>query len=179
MNRKFLSMLVVGAATAVALAAGGNLLTNGDLSQCPCLEDSSSKEDHSNVIKVPYQVGSTELKGWTVTHDTVYLTFIKGKEKSRRWLDLMGSGGVKQSFECQPKGMCVLKFRMEGNPQGPSEQTVAIQGPGLNVQENVGNDKRRMVEVQFVPNESTATIELYGANSGRGPRIDKLSVESL
>jgi len=177
MKRTLLPSILLSLMTTLALGAGSNLLTNGDLALCPCLEENSvNKEDHTNVNKCAYPVGSTEIKGWEVTRDQVYLTYVKKSE--RRWIDLNGTGGVKQSFSSPSRGVHTLKFRLEGNPQGPSEQTVVIEGPGLNVQENVGKDNRRLVEVQFTPSESTSAIEIYATKSGRGPRIDQLSVES-
>ena len=181
MKQNFLVTALVGLVATLALAGNSNLLANGDLSECKSLETlqaAGNKEDHTNVYKFAYAVGSSELGGWTVTRDQVFLTFDK-RPGNRRWLDLNGGGGVKQSFDCPPKSMCVLKFRLEGNPQGPSEQTVSIAGPGLDVQESVSADKRRLVEVQFVPTSSPATVEIYATTSGRGPRIDRMSVEAL
>lgn len=177
MKRILLPTVLLGLITGLALGAGTNLLSNGDLSQCPCLEENpNNKEDHTNVHKCPYPPGSTEIQGWEVTRDKVYLTYVK--KSGRRWIDLNGTGGVKQSFSSPTRGVHTLKFRLEGNPQGPSEQSVVIEGPGIKVQENVPSDKRRPVEVQFTPSEDTSTVEIYATSTGRGPRIDLLSVES-
>ena len=112
------AVLVIGAAWIGVPATGEekpkNLLVNGSF------EDGPDAGDF-----LPLHVGSTDVKGWTVTRAQV--DYIGGHWKSaegNRSLDLHGSpglGGVKQAFATAKGRKYKVTFSMAANPNYQAE----------------------------------------------------------
>jgi hypothetical protein len=166
--------LAIGLAASV-IASGANLLANGNLLESPDPAKMTGVEEHTNTWKAPLAVEAS-VPGFKVTRSPIFL--VLSKKSGRRWLDLNGRGGVSQAIAVTPNRRYLLKFTLEGDPQGRGEQSVALQGAGLNTSENVRNDGRRQVTAQFTPTSNEANLEVYATSSGKGPRICDLSVEA-
>lgn len=162
--------LVAGAA-----AAGANLLANGNLLESPNPAKMAGVEEHTNTWKAPLAVEAS-VPGFKATRSPIFLVI--SKKTSKRWLDLNGGGGISQTVAVTPNRRYLFKFTLEGDPAGRGEQSVAIQGAGLNTSENIRNDGRRQVTAQFTPTSNEATLEVYATSGGRGPRVFDLSVEA-
>lgn len=156
-------------------AVGANLLANGDLLESPNPTKMAGAEEHTNVWKAALGVDAS-VPGFKVTRSSIYLA--ASKKTGKRWLDLNGGGGVIQTIAVTPSRRYLLKFTLEGDPKGRNEQSVAIQGPGLNTSENVDKEGRRQITTQFTPTTGEAALEIYATSGGRGPRIFNLSVEA-
>ena len=175
MSRRTQTLLLAGALALSGWAAGSNLLANGNLLESPNPAKMTKVEEHGNTWKAPLQPEES-VPGFKVTRSLIYL--VLSKKTNKRWLDLNGGGGVSQTLSLTPNRPYLLKFTLEGDPKGRGEQSVAIQGGGLNTSENVGNEGRRVVKAQFTPTMSQASLEIYATSGGRGPRIFDLSVEA-
>lgn len=175
MKRQMLTMVLATGLALGAGAAGANLLANDNLLESPHPAKAPGAEEHTNVWKAPLAVDAS-VPGFKVTRNSIYL--VATKSTSKRWLDLNGGGGVSQSIAVTPNRPYLLKFTLEGDPKGSGEQSVALQGPGLNTSENVSNEGRRQVTAQFTPSTGQATVEIYATSGGRGPRIFNLAVEA-
>lgn len=173
MKKLFLSGLMVSGLLATAWAAS-NLLVNGSLQECPSPAKMTGAEEHSNVWKAPLAVDAS-VPGFKVTRNPIFL--VAAKKSSKRWLTLDG-GGIAQTVPVTPNRPYLLRFTLEGDPQGRGEQSVAIQAPGVNTSENISSDGRRQITTQFTPTSDRAALEIYGSSSGRGPRVFDLSVEA-
>lgn len=170
-------LLLTGLVASTLLMTGWaatNLLVNGSLLDCPAPSKMTGAEEHSNVWKAPLAVDAS-VPGFKVTRNQIYL--VMAKKNNKRWLTLDG-GGITQTVAVKPNQAYLLKFTLEGDPQGRGEQSVAIQAPGVNTSENVSNTGRRQVITQFTPTSDQAALEIYGTSSGRGPRVFDLSVEA-
>ena len=154
--------------------AATNLLNNGNLLESPSPAKMAGAEEHSNVWKAPLAVDAS-VPGFKVTRSQIFL--VMAKKSQKRWLTLDG-GGIAQTVAVTPNRPYLLKFTLEGDPQGRGEQSVAIQAPGVNTSENVSNDGRRQITTQFTPTSNQAALEIYGSSGGRGPRVFDLSVEA-
>jgi len=172
MKKFFLTGLVAGGMLMTGWAAT-NLLANGDLLESLNPAKMAGAEEHAHVWKAPLAVDAS-VPGFKVTRNQIFL--VVAKESSKRWLALDG-GGIAQTVSVTPNRAYLLKFTLEGDPQGRGEQSVAIQAPGVNTSENVSQEGRRQITTQFRPTSDKAAIEIYGSSGGRGPRIFGLSVE--
>lgn len=175
MKRRTQTILLAGALALSGWAAGSNLLANGNLLESPNPAKMANAQEHSNTWKAPLAPGDS-VPGFKVTRNPIYL--VASKNKNKRWLDLNGGGGVAQTLNLTANRPYLLKFTLEGDPRGRAEQTVTIQGAGLSTSENVDPDGRRVVKAQFIPTMGQASLEIYAATGGRGPRIFDLSVEA-
>lgn len=175
MKRPMQTLVLAAGMFLAAGAAGANLLANGNLLESPNPAKMAGAEDHTNVWKAPLAVDAS-VPGFKVTRGSIYL--VVSKKTNKRWLDLNGGGGVSQSIAVTANRRYLLKFTLEGDPKGRGEQSVAIQGPGLNTSENVRNDGRREITAQFTPTLGDAALEIYATSGGRGPRIFNVSVEA-
>lgn len=175
MKRPIQSLLLAGGLAFSGWAAGPNLLSNGNLLESPNPAKTAGVEEHGNTWKAPLEAGAS-VPGFTVTRARVYL--VASKKSGKRWLDLNGNGGVSQNLSVSANRSYLLKFTLEGDPKGRGEQSVAIEGAGLNTSENVDSQGRRVVKAQFTPTSTQAALEIRATSGGRGPRIFDLSVEA-
>ncbi|MFN8610291.1 MAG: hypothetical protein U0931_22330 [Vulcanimicrobiota bacterium] len=175
MKRPLYTAFLSGLLILSGWGAGSNLLTNGSLADSPNPSKDQGTEEHDHTWKAPYEVESS-LPGFKVTRGKVYL--VLSKRSTKRWIDLNGGGGVLQNLTLTPNRPYLLRFTLEGDPQGRDEQSVSIQGPGLNTSENVSPEGRRVITSQFTPTLNQGAVEIYATSGGRGPRIFNLSVEA-
>ncbi|MBX3167170.1 MAG: hypothetical protein KF760_07150 [Candidatus Eremiobacteraeota bacterium] len=176
-NRLFTGFLALGLAVA-GWSAGmkSNRIANGGLLESPNPSTMSGAEEFQYVWKAPLEVGAN-VPGFKVTREPIFLVW--SKQTNRRWLELNDGGGVSQSVPVQAGQTYVLKFVLEGNPQGDETQSIHIVAPGVNRSETVMSKETRPLETRFTANSDQAPIEIYATEGGRGPRIHTFVCESI
>ena len=175
MKRRLLTgLLAVGLAAAGWSAVKSNQIINGGLLDSPNPSTMSGAFEDQYVWKAPLEVGAS-VPGFKVTREPIHLVW--SKQTNRRWLELEDGGGVTQTVPVMANRPYVLKFVLEGNPQGEDEQTVNIVAPGVNTHQTVTRKETRHLETRFTPTSNQAPIEIYATEGGRGPRIHTFEVE--
>jgi hypothetical protein len=175
-NRLFTGVLALGLAVAGwSVGMKPNRIANGGLLESPNPSTMSNAEEFENVWKAPLEVGAN-VPGFKVTREPISLVW--SKQTNRRWLELNDGGGVSQSVPVEAGHTYLLKFILEGNPQGDDRQTINIVAPGVNRTETITNRETRPLETRFTANSASAPIEIYATEGGRGPRIHTFVVES-
>ena len=173
----FAGMLALGmAAGSWAVAMKSNRIANGGLLASPNPSTMAGAEEFQNVWKAPLEVGS-DVPGFKVTREPIHLVW--SKNTNRRWLELDDGGGVSQTVPVVAGQTYVLKFVLEGNPQGERDQSIHIVAPGVDRSETVTNKETRPLETRFTPTSDQAPIEIYATEGGRGPRIYTFVVEPI
>ncbi len=176
-NRLLTGVLALGLAVAGwSLGMKSNRMANGGLLESPNPSTMSDAEEFDYVWKAPLKVGA-DVPGFKVTREPISLVW--SKRTNRRWLELNDGGGVSQNVPVQAGQKYVLKFVVEGNPQGEDRQSVNIVAPGVNRSETVQSKETRHLETRFTANSDRAPVEIYATEGGRGPRIYTFVVESI
>lgn len=178
MKKQVLSgILALGlAATGWCLGWTNNRIANGGFLDSPNPSTMAGAEEDQYVWKAPLDVGA-DVPGFKVTREPIKLVW--SKTTNRRWLELCDGGGVTQTVAVRAGRPYVLRFVLEGNPQGEDEQTVNIVAPGVTKSETVTRKETRPIETRFTPTSDQAAIEVYASEGGRGPRVRTFELEPV
>ena len=175
-KRLLTGVMAMGLAVAGwSLGMKANHIANGGLLESPNPSTMSGAEEFENVWKAPLEVGAN-VPGFKVTREPIFLVWSKNSNK--RWLELKDGGGVSQTVPVTSGQTYLLKFTLEGNPQGEELQTIHIVAPGVTREETVTRKETRPLETRFTADSGSAAIEIYATEGGRGPRIHTFVVES-
>lgn len=176
-NRLLTGFLAVGLAVAGwSVGMKSNRISNGGLLDSPNPSTMSGAEEFQYVWKAPLEVGAN-VPGFKVTREPIHLVW--SKQTNRRWLELDDGGGVSQTVPVVAGQTYVLKFVLEGNPQGEEDQSIQVVAPGVNREEMVKNKETRPIETRFTATSSQAPIEIYATRGDLGPRIYTFVLEPI
>ena len=176
-NRLLTGFLAMGLAVAGwSIGMKSNHISNGGLLDSPNPSTMSGAEEFQYVWKAPLEVGAS-VPGFKVTREPIHLVW--SKQTNRRWLELGDGGGVSQTVPVVAGQNYVLKFVLEGNPQGEEKQSVRIVAPCVNRDVTVTKKETHPLETRFTASSDQAPIEIYATEGGRGPRIYTFVVEPI
>jgi choice-of-anchor C domain-containing protein len=159
----------------------GNLLINGSFEEGP----------EPGMFK-PLDVGSTAIKGWTVTRGQIdYIGAFWQAADGKRSIDLHGSpgyGGIAQTFATDKGQKYRVTFALSCTP-GTGEKKIAVRAAGKKSEFRCDGSKTTKQDMRWVTHswEFTAvsdrtTLEIHTLETTdpeQGPALDNVSVVAV